>query len=135
MSKQVGNNEEIEYDDVCLSELRAVVDIYKKAKTKISYEENLFQNNTIHLTENFGLPLVFGRFDKKVIGSASVTLSPNNQVEINCYFREGFEKQEVKQILSGKAKKILDRTFNNDKDNFKVKESIKRWIDWINKCN
>jgi hypothetical protein len=133
MNKQLGNNKEIEYDNVCLLELRAVVAIYKKAKAKIACDDNLFQNNTIHLTENFGLPLVFGKFDKEVIGFASVGFNSCNEIEINSYFREGFETLEVKQILNEKTKKIFYSTFINDKEN--LKSSIIRWINWINKCS
>jgi hypothetical protein len=64
MNEQVDNSIEIKYDNVSLAELKAVVAIYKKVEPRVFFDNNLFQNNAILLTENFGLPLVFVKYGK-----------------------------------------------------------------------
>ncbi|MGQ7946584.1 hypothetical protein [Flavobacterium sp. WC2509] len=133
MKEQAIIKKEIKYGDVSLTELQEVGAIYNNVKAKVALDTDLLQSDVVSLKENFGLPLVFGKSGNEVIGFAAVVVNPSFQIEINCYFRDGFESLETQQILNEKARKIIDTTFV--KDSSKLNAAIIKLTDWWNSCN
>lgn len=106
---------------IYVSDLTEVISIYKKA---ISQE-------SIQLTGELGLPLALAKANNEIIGFTSAHLDPENKLKIKSFFKPGFEKQEIKQLLENHAQDYLSSIPNINK--YRI-YSLKL-IDWLNKCN
>lgn len=133
MKEQVINKQEIKYGEVSLTELHELSIIYSNVKAKIASDANLQQTDVSAVRENFGLPLVFAKSGKAVIGFAAAAVNADFQIEINCYFRDGFDSQETEKVLVEKARKILDTTFVNNKSGLNA--AIIKLTNWWNSSN
>jgi hypothetical protein len=132
MKTKINSITEIEFGNVYMSELNATVSIYKKTILKASCKTNLLQD--ILLPSHFGLPLAVAIHANQVIGFASANFNPTGEVEMNCYFSEGFEGAEIEHGLKEKAYKNLNRTFDGDEESIaQLKTSIERLVYWLNR--
>lgn len=105
---------------IYVSDLTEVILIYKKA---ISQE-------SILLTDELVLPLVLAKANNGMIGFASAYLNPENKLKIKSFFKPGFEKQEIKQLLENQAKNYLSPIPNIN--TYRI-YSLKL-IEWLNRC-
>ena len=101
MKTKINSITEIELGNVYMSELNATVSIYKKTILKASCKNNLLQD--ILLPSHFGLPLAVAIHANQVIGFASATFNPAGEVEMNCYFSEGFEGDRNRAWIKRKS--------------------------------
>ncbi|MDH6252798.1 hypothetical protein M2347_002525 [Chryseobacterium sp. H1D6B] len=134
MKQEIKKSSEIKYSHVYLSELKEVVEMYKKTRADHSYSKQ--QDISMPLTKHFGLPLIQAVHNNKIIGFASVTFNDVEELEINCFKTEDHELPEFEKVLKKNAEKALAAMYHNDEQRaLKLKAYILRIADWLNWCN
>lgn len=127
MKAKVKNPSQIQFDNVYISELSKVVNIYKNATAHISSDKSN------KLSSHFGLPLIIAANNNQLIGFASATLNLSGEVEMNCFFSEETNEADIENQLKEKAYRNFYRTYDNSETGKKhLKASIERLVYWLN---
>lgn len=116
------NTTNIEFRKVYLSDLNAVLRIYKKEDKK--------------LTAHFGLPLSVATENNEIIGFASASLNELNEMQLNAHCIKVSADSAIINRLKEQAKNVLHSTFENiENDRSQLKISIQQLVGWLNKCS
>lgn len=107
--------------DVYLSDLHQIQQIYLINLSKEKFSER---------TEKIGLPLALSSIGKEVTGYASVVYNENHQAEINFFFKQGFESEEIKEQLFDRARTEMNSMLGKG---LKPENAVTRFTNWLNK--
>lgn len=119
----------IQVNNVYLSELRAVVNLYKRQVLCIPEAKE----EETKLTAAFGLPLAVLTSDSKVVGFARAQINDLGAIDLSCYLEEGFLNDTHYIALKAKAQDNLRCTFTRESQQTEdLASAIEQLIYWLN---
>jgi|GEM_PF-3518770 len=121
------------YRKVYLSDLSAVLDIYKGTQTQTLDGEHpaLIEK----LTTQFGLPLAIAECGNELIGFTSAKMNDLEEIEFTSYYKYGIGQTQIQPNLEQMAINTFNSTFNNGTGaGKKLKYAAQRLAEWLNKC-
>lgn len=120
------------FDQVNLSSLKSVVNIYQNKRNDNDYDGQ----KMLPFTNHFGLPLSIASFENQIIGYAFVKFNKDGETEINSYWKKEFYSIEAEHDLKFHAKKTFDSTFKEQETRaIKIQNATDRLLNWLNNCN
>ncbi|QBQ41419.1 hypothetical protein [Sphingobacterium psychroaquaticum] len=129
MKTQPDTLTKIQVQNVYLSELRAVVNLYKRQILHISETEVA----NAKLTAAFGLPLAVLTSDRKVVGFARAQINDLGAIDLSCYLEEDFLDDKHYMALKAKAEDNLHYTFSRENQQTEdLASAIEQLIYWLN---
>ncbi|MFH6995431.1 hypothetical protein [Flavobacterium sp. FlaQc-48] len=122
----------IQFDQINLSSLKSVVNIYQNKRN----DDEHFETKLPLITNHFGLPLSIASFENRVIGYAFVIFTKTGKTEINSYWEKEFYSVEAEQDLKFHAEKTFDSMFKDPETRrIKIQNATERLLNWLNSCN
>lgn len=133
MRRTAKTSNEACYRKVYLSDLSAVLEIYKRSQKNTVNEEYPFQLEK--LTAQFGLPIAIAECGDELIGFTSVKTNGPEEIQFTSYYKNGADQSEIHPDLEQLARNTFHSTFNNGPGAGKrLMDASHRLINWLNKC-
>ncbi|PKB18307.1 hypothetical protein [Flavobacterium sp. 5] len=128
MKTKIEKAELFEFKPITIFDLNVILNIY---------QNNIKSDTNLLLTEAFGLPLQLVSFADKVIGYSSAVINTSGIIKINSFFINEPDEEKIKYQLEENAKKLLFRSFLNNKEfdlayTAKFKRQVEILVNWIN---
>lgn len=125
----------IEFDSINVSSLKSVVNIFQNKKNNSKAIEDGGQES-IQLSNHFGLPLSVASSEDRVIGYAFVSINKFGTTEINSYWEKEFYSIEVEQNLKFHAESIFNSMFKDPSTRtVKIQYAAEKLTNWLNLCS
>ncbi|WP_316823116.1 hypothetical protein [Pedobacter gandavensis] len=127
MKEQETNYSQIQFRKVYLSDLNALIRLYKN--------QGQNQQPTVHqLTENFGLPLSIALNGEEIIGFAFASINQLDELMLSTHTLSVADAF-IDQKLKSQAEVTLHTTFTGLKqDHTPLKIAIEQLVSWLNTC-
>ena len=123
----------IQFREVYLSDLNAIVQLYRKNQS-LKKVGSAVKNK---LAADFGLPIGVAEQDKKIVAYSVVNLTSSGEAVITVQADTDFETAGINEQLNSFSahlranKSLQNNTVVSDRA---VQHEIDRFIDWLNQC-
>lgn len=135
MVVQTNEQNNLEFRAVYLSDLKSIINLYRESES-----DEILAGSKQQLTEHFGLPLNLVAQHSKIIAYSFINIDGMEEASVQFRIHKEFEQSDIGKKLSQFTAAAHVNSFGlvdglAFSDRAGIQKSVKRLVDWLNRCD